>query len=256
MSFLRRVRHNLVMDGERKKHGFFMLAEMVLIVGGITIALQLDTWQSNLDNEKAELVLLNQLKEEFELVKIKLVKEKEGFDELSPVYTVLYKLCGEKDIPLTKLELATLCANIGKSRFAIDLSVLDEARNTGRLADISNDELRILLYGWNDGLDWVESEVQYYNLYTKDLNDYIFKYLPFRDYDDNLFPDKGLGISKNCRNPNRIFDELYFENQIGVAFYLNERILGAYNEKLTQPTALILSMIKIELEVKQSHELP
>lgn len=44
MSFLRRVRHQLVMEGESKKHGFFMLAEMVLIIVGITTALQLDNW--------------------------------------------------------------------------------------------------------------------------------------------------------------------------------------------------------------------
>lgn len=62
MSFLRRVRHKLAWEGETKRHGFFMLAEKVLIIVGITVALQLDNFNESSRNLKTEKALLLELR--------------------------------------------------------------------------------------------------------------------------------------------------------------------------------------------------
>ena len=51
MSILRKTRFKSLLDGDMKKHGFFMIAEMLLIMIGITGALQIDNWNENINEE-------------------------------------------------------------------------------------------------------------------------------------------------------------------------------------------------------------
>ena len=51
MSILRKTRFKSLLDGDMKKHGFFMIAEMLLIMIGINGALQIDNWNENINEE-------------------------------------------------------------------------------------------------------------------------------------------------------------------------------------------------------------
>ena len=55
MSILRKTRFKSLLEGDMKKHGFFMLAEMLMIMLGSTGAMQIDNWNENVNNRKAEI---------------------------------------------------------------------------------------------------------------------------------------------------------------------------------------------------------
>lgn len=66
MSFIRRLRHSFIMKGDTKKHAIFMLAEILLITIGISVALQFDEWSKETEKEATRTQYLIDLKKELE----------------------------------------------------------------------------------------------------------------------------------------------------------------------------------------------
>ena len=94
MSILRKTRFKSLLEGDMKKHGFFMIAEMLLIMIGITGALQIDNWNENVNNKRSEIELLQQLEIEFEGVSNIINSNLENTLLKDSLLFKLYKSCG------------------------------------------------------------------------------------------------------------------------------------------------------------------
>lgn len=66
IKFFRHIRKNLVMENKTSKYFKYAIGEIILVVIGILIALQINNWNENRKSTKREQILLNQLKNEFE----------------------------------------------------------------------------------------------------------------------------------------------------------------------------------------------
>ena len=49
-------------------------------------------------------------------------------------------------------------------------------------------------------------------------------------------------------NPNVVFNDIMFENQVGVVFYRNRSLIKQYNSKLLTPSERIIKLIEEELQ--------
>ena len=126
-----------------------MIAEMVLIMVGITAALQFDTWKKDVDEGKTEVILWKQLKNEFSQIKLDIYEAYRDLDAKHIVLLDLYTRCGRSSELLSNDALATMFTEtMTTNDFILQHGVLDEALNTGRVSLIKNDELRVLLYSW------------------------------------------------------------------------------------------------------------
>ena len=62
IKFFRNIRKNLVNEGKTSKYLKYALGEIVLVIIGILMALQINNWNENRKEQKLELYLLNQIK--------------------------------------------------------------------------------------------------------------------------------------------------------------------------------------------------
>ena len=249
MSFLRRLRYQLILGGEKKRHGFFMLAEMLLIIAGITAALQLDAWKKDVDERNTEVILLKQLKNEFSQIKLDIY---EAYRDLDAKHILLYKLytrCGLSSELLSNDSIATMFdETMSTNDFILQHGVLDEALNTGRVSIIKNDELRILLYSWIHSDHKVNSTLSRFNKLMDKAEDVWFKKIPSRNVDYDAFPTLGIASSELANDPNSIFQDLYFENTMGYLHGINEQLYEKYADEYLVPANRILEIINQELE--------
>ncbi|GAA4268158.1 DUF6090 family protein [Hyunsoonleella aestuarii] len=77
IKFLRKIRYNLVSSGKTSKYLKYAIGEIILVVIGILIALQINNWNENVKARRTEVKLLNELKDD-------LLKTKE--DLLTDIY--------------------------------------------------------------------------------------------------------------------------------------------------------------------------
>lgn len=61
IKFFRKIRHNLVSEGKTEKYLKYALGEILLVVLGILIAVQINNWNVNKQNEKKEILYLTRL---------------------------------------------------------------------------------------------------------------------------------------------------------------------------------------------------
>ena len=66
IKFFRQIRQNLLSEGKTKKYLTYALSEIVLVVIGILIALQINTWSENKKQIKKEEKVLQQFKNELD----------------------------------------------------------------------------------------------------------------------------------------------------------------------------------------------
>ncbi|UWX53769.1 DUF6090 family protein [Maribacter litopenaei] len=66
IKFFRKVRQRLLQENRFSKYMLYALGEIILVVIGILIALQINNWNENRKERIEESVLLTQLKSEFE----------------------------------------------------------------------------------------------------------------------------------------------------------------------------------------------
>lgn len=126
-----------------------MIAEMLLIMIGITGALQIDNWNENINDRKAEIELLQQLEVECEDVSDIIKSRFETTILKDSLLFKLYKSCGTDKQNYSHDEvLDWIARGITSNNLDIYQGVLEDAINTGRLALITDEELRVALYSW------------------------------------------------------------------------------------------------------------
>ena len=252
MSFLRKIRLKSIVDGDVKKHGFFMIAEMLLIILGITGALQLDNWNNTHNNTQAETLILEQLSVEFELVENSINTKLEELHAKDSLLFNLYKSCGTEITDYPKDDVVGWVAKgISQENLTMYQGVLEDAINTGSLTLIKNDSLRIHLYSWKTGVLYVQDHISITNedisVFLRD----IYNDISFRNYDNAYFPEIDLGDSEFEYDPNELFTDIYFENITGVLYFRNKILIKHIDNKLLVPLKSIRSLIDSELSERK-----
>ena len=66
IKFFRKIRQNLLMENNTGKYFKYAIGEIILVVIGILIALQINNWNENNQDRKQEKKILSQLLKEYE----------------------------------------------------------------------------------------------------------------------------------------------------------------------------------------------
>jgi hypothetical protein len=192
--------------------------------------------------------LLEQLQGEFEQIKLIINKNLENLNDRDVSGLQLYSSCGLKKPDFPDDEVVNLLADVF-SNYQLNLyqGALEDAINTGKLSLVENDELRIKLYAWKNGVIRIQDFNSTTNQDVMQFLREIYHTISFRNYDNNYYPEIGIGESEFVSDPNEIFNTIYFENQVGVLFFRNKRLIEFYEENLTEPLDRILTLIESEL---------
>lgn len=154
IAFFRRIRKNLLSEGKKRKYFKYAIGEIILVVIGILIALQINNWNENQKNKQLETVYLKELLEDFE-TNLKKSNEITGrIHRMFPkLITLLEQSALEKPtLPLDSLNKAFALINHMPTYTSTD-RVYNNLIGSGDFKLISNRELKTHIADYHQALD-------------------------------------------------------------------------------------------------------
>ena len=151
LKFFRRIRQKLISEGNLKRYLLYAIGEILLVVIGILIALQINNWNEANKNKAAELKALIDLRNEFEMNhnnltfvmdrKKKADKELREYLQIITSDTIGINEKGKVEEP-----------DIAGFNWSTNYSTLNSLLNSGKIDFFQNDSIKYAVSGWNDVL--------------------------------------------------------------------------------------------------------
>ena len=170
LRFFNRIRKQLAKENKFFQYSRYAIGEILLVVIGILIALQIDNWNENRKDRSLYLNYLVRLRSDFENLRQTTDFHGKWADELVDLaeYQADY-LNGN----LTTLDTLKLAISIeytsSVNRYNINLPTASELSSTGRLTIIEDDTLKNSLNNWQSHRIFRESEIS-------EWHQWIYKY--------------------------------------------------------------------------------
>jgi|TARA_R110000737_G_scaffold352409_1_gene398306 hypothetical protein len=231
IKFFRKIRQNLLSEGKTSKYFKYAIGEIILVVIGILIALQINNWNENQKAKKLEQVVLKNLAQEN---KANLVSLNQLMTTVSNCYDanhVLMELFNKDDAFLSTQNIDSLLFNsLEFDRFSPSENVLQELLSSGKLDIIESDALKNSLFDWTRVLKIAEERYLDCNRkLVSDLTPYLTQNYVFKDLDQygNL---NWKEPSKFKKNKHAVFGDLVYENLIDDFMYRIDRYLTQLKE--------------------------
>ena len=153
IKLFRNIRKNLLNEGKTSKYFKYAVGEILLVVIGILIALQINTWNQNKQDRKQESEILSQLLEEY---KSNLIQIDSKISLRKEVINSSLKLLDSRntDIELINIDSINLYINkaLYRPTFDPELGVSSELMNSGKLYLLSNSSLRSKISSFSSSL--------------------------------------------------------------------------------------------------------
>jgi hypothetical protein len=186
IKFFRNIRQKLVTEGKTINYLKYAIGEIVLVVIGILIALQVNNWNENRKEQLLEQRILINLKQEYnenlKALNQSIVKRQ---SQLSALNTLLKFIDLNQNDQIDK----KLDSIIGISRYIPNFEarngVLNDILNSGELSIIKNEKLRNILSNWSGELeDLTRRENGQENIILSQYNVYLINNYSTRNSDN------------------------------------------------------------------------
>lgn len=229
--FLRKFRQNLLSEGKTGRYLKYAVGEIILVVIGILIALQINNWNQNRIERNEEKDIISKLHKDFMENKI-IIKDfiLTNKNEMT-AQIELMNLIGASKAELLKHNLDSLFyISFGANELAFADNTLKNIMQSGQLNLLRNEDINLLLYKWNS-----LSEIRKIRMDKLDnwVNDKFLPYLlpkiSFKQMDmvENL---KWSGESKVKPDYYPLFQEVEFENYLDNNLWFHQQILERCDE--------------------------
>jgi hypothetical protein len=176
IKFYRKIRQKLLSENKFSKYLIYAIGEIVLVVIGILIALQLNTSKEESVNSQIEIAYLNGILNNInqDIYDLNDLVEKDTVQV--EAYTLLLKAFTDKSINKNSREfiraIGTSYVNHG---FTGNSIVFEDMKSSGKINFIKSDVLRFsILEYYNDGQNLVESQSNINNLIIASLKNEAF----------------------------------------------------------------------------------
>ncbi|MFH6768277.1 DUF6090 family protein [Gaetbulibacter aquiaggeris] len=238
IKLFRNFRQNLLNEGKTSKYFKYAIGEIVLVVLGILIALQINNWNQNRMNKQNEKLILKELHKEFISNKTQLDTvifiNKRSFQSVKYVKSKL-------PIDIEKVNLDSLAFHLYfmgyTNTFNPSNGVTKALMNSSTFNLISNDELRQLLICWDDVvIDYQEEEIYAYNNYVNHLKAFEKKHFYWDDY-KHWLTDPRIDLT--------ILESIEFDNYVLDRYYDLKGIFENTSEELENVTNTIDKIIEL-----------
>ena len=172
--FFRRIRQNLLMENKTGKYFKYAIGEIILVMVGILLALQVSNWNNYRIDRISERKILDNIHRDFVANKVK-------FDSLKVLnYRTMTALDSMVTLfPIIGRDSTKIRAFWGYHKlikgitFNAYSSTVESVISSNSLELIENDELQGYLVSWNDVLlDFQEEEAAYFKM----MNDHYWPY--------------------------------------------------------------------------------
>jgi len=211
----RNIRQKLASENKVMAYLRYAIGEILLVVIGILIALQVNNWNKNKDQKAEEHNALINLKQDFSYNKKQLdslILKTNFFVEIG---MEILNHTGAKPKPKSKDDFNKLLNDIATTpHYYPQNGFLDDLINSGRLDIVSNAQLRNKLSSWKPAMDYIKYGEEVLTNYNLNIINYIIKHGSWLNVDEVSnsfsgikFPKSGFDMDNRA-----LLDDIQFEN--------------------------------------------
>lgn len=253
LNFFRRIRRKLIDEGNLKRYLIYAVGEILLVMIGILLALQVNNWNEIRKSNKEELELLKSLYNEFTFNKEELHRCIDKALRIQWNCEELLANTGTREIRISRQVSDSLINSGLLAIITYDASngILDNIINSGKIHIIRNERLKNSLSNWDGILNDVKEDEGWA---VTERNNIIYPFIYRNSSYVRITQSHGYykgniisGFSKNYRD---IYKLLEFENLVN-----SRRIWNIKNEenyhRLKKVVEEIISLCEQEIELKR-----
>lgn len=250
--FFRQIRQNLIMQNKTANYIKYAIGEIVLVVIGILIALQINNWneirKTNLEEQRA---LIN-IQSDFSKNKMLLVDLIATTESSINAGMKILNYTGNKAKPKTEDEFNELLNSLfDHDPYYPQNGFLDDLLNSGKLGIFKNVDLRNLLSSWKPNLEILNEKFVNGVEGEKILNNFIIENGSWLNADQFTkikrsvaFPKSGFEIDNRTLLEKSEFENLIENHVIGSDNYIIEQ------NKTMELLDEILDLLESEINAK------
>ncbi|NJN49877.1 MAG: hypothetical protein HC798_00155 [Polaribacter sp.] len=172
INFFRKIRQKLLLDGKTRKYFTYAIGEIILVVIGILIALQINNWNENRKESIKEQVILKRLQKEFE-------SNKEQLFQKIEIRKRVIKNSQDLLYYFDHSHQATLDSIVKKLSKLITPTSFDPIQNdlvsSGNIEILKNEKLKQLLINWSTDVIQLQEVEQMFYKYSEN------QFIPYLD---------------------------------------------------------------------------
>lgn len=242
LKFFRGIRRKLIKEGKFKNFLIYSVGEILLVVIGILLALQLNNWHENKKNRDQEKVILTNLLIEQELNLQQLHEKIMGCRERIKNDSLILQQTKITDLNIDEEELLRMLSiNVYPITFDPSNGTIVDILNSGKIDLISSKQLRAAISEWESNLSEVkEAEKYLIELSIIQSQDYLSDKLVLR----NVYKEH---IDSSSHSQTFAFlNELKFENLI-VNSLLNLKLLESRYLMIEREINNMMALIEKEV---------
>ncbi|NER17556.1 DUF6090 family protein [Spongiivirga citrea] len=247
IKFFRKIRQKLLSENKFSKYLIYAIGEIVLVVIGILIALQINNWNLTQQDRNTEKQNLIALQKEFSKNKTKIQEVIELNNEnISGAEKMMQSFSNSSKDTITELSLANYASDTfgTEINFEPETGVLTEIISSGQLKLIQNNELKHNLAGLQSKIDEIKQQ-------EKEVLDYRLMAIKKMINEGNMervYAD--IGIRKSYVNTS--FENTGIKSMLNSLPFLNQIVLyqsssnvtnRAFYEPLNKEMDIILELI-------------
>lgn len=251
--FFRNIRMKFLAEGKLKNYTKYAIGEIFLIMVGILLAFQINTWNEGRKQLKEEIEILKNIREDF-VNAIHECEENNGFrkriiNATHAFYSIMYVENDQTSQTTLDSLMADFILNPTYNNQELTLNILF---NSGKINIIQNDKIKKALLLWPQEMnDTKEDEVYAYNILYNDaypiMREYISlpeinRRLKFRNFSLFNYQTKTSFIS----DYESLFQSMEFEGVLATR-ELHLALVSVQTEELIKKAKKIIQLINEEL---------
>jgi hypothetical protein len=238
---------------EQNKTGKYLkyaIGEILLVVIGILIALQINNWNEDRQLKKVEKSTIEALISEFESNKISIQLCVELVEIRRLFGDSLRRQLGPEQPSLAIYKMNKWFGEIGATnRCAISISILEDIQSSGNLKIIENEEIGRNISKWSSELKKLEREEEdWASEFSNVFYPYTNKWISWDDIDNIDNVDNPHYFNSRFKfDPRLILQQFEFSNIMAVHTWRMRRVI-ALTTKLLEQTEKVLGLMQEELK--------
>lgn len=256
LRFFRQIRQRLLpiaigTENRFTKYLLYALGEIILVVIGILIALQVNNWNEDRKMKAQERQVLQSLYTEISNNKTVLKECSEGIREQLDHTDTLQTYLGPDYPGLSKTRIADLFFYTAYVPYCnIVTDVLDELRSSGNLQLIRNVEIRQAISRWSRAIEVLQSEeVEWKRDFSTQYVPYTGKWISWDDLDyySEMQEDPRYLPSRFDYDVNKMLQQFEYANVLNIQYWRMTRT-RSFIDSLNIRTLALDSLISKELK--------
>jgi hypothetical protein len=234
IKFFRRIRQKLLSENKFSKYLIYAVGEIILVVIGILIALQVNNWNEDRKLNLESQEIYNALNSEFGKNRIVLKERIDFLEDANKYVDHILSYINKKEGFFKTINIdSILVRSLNYGNYNPANSTIQEIISSGKLNLIEDDNLKQNLFNWMQILQDTNEDFKNQDLqHQEQLAVYLTKNASFKNMakHSGKVPFKMEDSDLFNKNFERIFADLEFENLYESKKYWNIEMINHYND--------------------------